>query len=341
MSEPASIAAGGGERVALDARSVEDAAARLLGVAHRTPVTTSRTLDGRVGAAVHLKCENFQRAGSFKFRGAYNAVASIPSDRRALGVLTYSSGNHGQAIALAGCLLDTAVTVVMPANAPAVKREAAAGYGAEIVFYDPTTETREEVAARLQEERGATLIPPFDHPDVIAGQGTAARELFEDAGPLDLLLVPCGGGGLLSGSAITAAARGGCRVIGVEPELADDAARTFRTGSLQSVSNPATIADGLRTPSLGAITWPIIRREVSDMITVTDAEIVDAMRFLWARMKLVVEPSGAVAVAALFRYGAIGGSRVGVILSGGNMDLAEACGLFGGNMSGRSDRGLE
>lgn len=310
---------------------VRRAAERLRGVAHRTPVFTSCTLDERAGARVFLKCENFQRAGAFKFRGAYHALARLPEAERRRGVLTYSSGNHAGAIALAGRLLGVRTTIVMPRDAPAVKLAATRGYGAEVILYDPAETTREALGERLRAERGLTLIPPYDHADVIAGQGTAALELFEEVGALDVLLAPCGGGGLLSGSAIVAKAQSpGCRVVGVEPELADDAARSFQTGTLQRVHHPPTIADGLRTPSLGTLTFPLVRRFVDDFRTVAEAEIVEAMRFLWTRTKLVVEPSGAVAVAPLLR-GASGewGGQVGVIVSGGNVDLAAACGLFG------------
>ncbi|HEX7239687.1 MAG TPA: threo-3-hydroxy-L-aspartate ammonia-lyase [Longimicrobiaceae bacterium] len=315
-----------------DFGSVRDAAERLRGVAHRTPVLTSRTLDERTGARVFLKCESFQRGGAFKFRGAYNAMSRLGEAERRAGVLTFSSGNHAQATALSGRLLGARVTVVMPENAPVSKVEGTRGYGAEVVLYDPLRDSREEIAARLRDERGMSLIPPYDHPDVVAGQGTAALELLEETGGLDWLLAPCGGGGLLSGTAL--AARGaspGCRVVGVEPELADDATRSFRTGELQRTHNPPTIADGLRTPSLGAVTFPLVRAHVDDMRTVSEDAIVEAMRFLWTRMKLVVEPSGAVPLAALLGgVDGVEGKRVGVIVSGGNVDLANACALFAG-----------
>ncbi len=304
---------------------------RLAGVANRTPVLTSRTLNALVGAEVWLKCENFQRSGAFKFRGAYNAVSRVPPADAPRGVLTYSSGNHAQAVALAGRLTDTPVTVVMPDNAPAAKLDATRGYGARVVLYDPDESSREEIARRMAADEGMTLIPPFDHADVISGQGTAALELFEETGGLDFLFVPCGGGGLLSGSALVASTVPGCRVIGVEPEVADDAARSFRTGAIQRTRNPPTIADGLRTPSLGELTWPIIRDGVHDFVTVTEAEIVDAMRLLWTRLKIVVEPSGAVSLAGLLRDPAVArGRRVGVILSGGNVDMTTACALLAG-----------
>ncbi|HEU0055454.1 MAG TPA: threo-3-hydroxy-L-aspartate ammonia-lyase [Longimicrobium sp.] len=313
------------------AAAVRAAADRLRGVANRTPVHTSRTLDARLGASVFFKCEPFQRGGAFKFRGAYNAVSKLSDDERSRGVLTYSSGNHAQAVALSGRLLGARVVVVMPDDAPAAKIAGTRGYGAEVVLYDRRTRSREEIADELRRENGMTLIPPYDHADVIAGQGTAALELLEEVGPLDDLLAPCGGGGLLSGTSLAARALAPhCRVIGVEPELADDATRSFRTGELHRVHNPDTIADGLRTPSLGKLTFPLVRANVDEMRTVTEAGIVEAMRFLWTRMKLVVEPSGAVPLAALlddpdsFRR-----RRVGVIISGGNVDIAAACALLG------------
>jgi threo-3-hydroxy-L-aspartate ammonia-lyase len=307
------------------------AAARLLaGVAHCTPVVTSRTLDERVGARVFFKCENLQRSGAFKFRGAYNALSRLTREERGRGVVAYSSGNHAGAVALAGRLLGVRATLVMPADAPAAKLEATRGYGAEVVLYERGRESREEIAAALREERGLTVVPPYDHPHVVAGQGTAALELLEETGGLDAVLVPCGGGGLLSGTALAAEARGaGCRVVGVEPEAADDATRSFRTARLHTVQDPPTIADGLRTPSLGRITFPLVMEHVAEMRTVSEDGIVEAMRFLWTRTKLVVEPSGAVPLAALladpepFR-----GMRVGVVLSGGNVDLATACALL-------------
>ena len=310
---------------------VAAAAERLRGVAHRTPVATSRTLDERLSARLFLKCENLQRAGAFKFRGAYNATAKLAPAERARGILTYSSGNHAQAIALACRLLGAQATIVMPRSAPAAKRRATEGYGARIVAYDPAKAKREEIAEELRREGDPVLVPPYDHADVIAGQGTAARELFEEVGGLDLLLVPCGGGGLLSGSALSARALAPrCRVVGVEPELADDATRSFKTGTLHTVDNPPTIADGARTPSLGKLTFPLVRENVDDMVTVSDGDLVEAMRFAWERMKLVVEPTGVLGLsAALTRRIDVEGKRVGVILSGGNVDLAYALELFG------------
>jgi threo-3-hydroxy-L-aspartate ammonia-lyase len=303
---------------------LQAARARLRGQAHRTPVVTSRTLDERVGAQVFLKCENLQRVGAFKFRGAWNAIAQLPAAVRARGVLAYSSGNHAQAVALVARLHGIQAVIVMPANAPAAKLAATAGYGAEIITYDPTKESREPIAEELVSARGFTLIPPFDHLDVVLGQGTAAAELIEECGPLDYLLVPCGGGGLLSGSAIAARTLSpGCRVIGVEPALGDDANRSFRSKTLQTVHNPQTIADGTRTPSLGErVTLPLVLAYVDDMVTVSEEAIAAAVRFLFYRTKLVVEPSGALPVAALLDAALPVAGRVGVVLSGGNVDGA-------------------
>jgi threonine dehydratase len=261
--------------------------------------------------------------GAFKFRGAYNAMSRLAPEDRRRGVLAYSSGNHAQAVALAGRELGVRVTIVMPADAPAVKIAATRGYGAEIVLYDKHKEVREEVAERVARERNLPVVPPFDHPHVIAGQGTAAKELIEDAGPLDYLFVPCSGGGLISGCAVAAAQLSpGCRVIGVEPEAGDDATRSFRTKTLQTCHNPDTIADGARTHALGQLTFPLVLRYVSDMATVSDPELVKAMLFFLERMKIVVEPTGALGAAGLFERGLpVAGKRVGVILSGGNVDL--------------------
>jgi threonine dehydratase len=309
---------------ALSFADVERAARQLAGVAHRTPIVTSRLVDERTGAHVFFKCENLQRAGAFKFRGAYNALSRLTADQRTRGVVAFSSGNHAQAVALAGRLLEVPGVIVMPSDASAVKRRAVDAYGAEVVVYDREREDREAIGRRLADERGLTLVPPFDHPDVIAGQGTAALELFEDAGELDLLLVPCGGGGLLSGSAVAAASRSPrCAVIGVEPEGGDDATRSFQTGQLQRVRNPQTVADGARTEALGALTFPLILHHVTAMTTVDDASLLRAMFYLWERLKLVVEPTGALGAAAAFAR-PIAGQRVGVILSGGNVDLLQA-----------------
>jgi threonine dehydratase len=294
---------------------------RLEGQAHVTPVMTSATFNDRVGGAVVFKCENFQRVGAFKFRGAFNAVACLPDDVRKKGLITFSSGNHAQAVALVGRLMDVPVTVVMPEDAPVTKRRATQGYGAEVVLYDPRRESRDALARALQEERGGVLVPPYDHPDIIAGQGTATLELHRQVGPLDMLLVPCGGGGLLSGSAVAAhGVMPNCRVIGIEPALADDATRSFRTGVLHRVDNPPTIADGTRTPSLGEHTFPLIREHVSDMQTVSEEAIMAAVRFFFYRMKIVVEPSGVLGAAALLSGAVKPEGRVGVMLSGGNID---------------------
>jgi threonine dehydratase len=303
---------------------------RLESVAHRTPVATSRTLDARVGAQVFLKCENLQRMGAFKFRGAYNTIVQIPEQVRRRGVVAYSSGNHAQAVALVARDLGIPATIVMPSTAPASKLDATRGYGAELAFYDQAGEEREAMAERIARERGMTLIPPFDHPEIVAGQGTAALELFEEAGPLDLLLVPVGGGGLISGSALAASVLSpGCRVIGVEPEAGDDGGRSFRSGQLERIATPDTIADGARTQSLSPLTLALIRRHVSDMITASDPELIRAMAFGWERMKLIVEPTGVLGLAPLLaqRYQAAG-QRVGVILSGGNVDIAAARNWF-------------
>jgi len=304
---------------------VESAARQIAGAAHKTPVVTSRTVDARTGATVFFKCENLQRGGAFKFRGAYNALSRLDGDARRRGVVTFSSGNHAQAIALAGQVLDIPRVIVMPTDAPAVKRRATDGYGGEVVQYDREREDREAIGRRLASERGLTLIPPYDHPHIIAGQGTAARELIEEVGALDYLFAPCGGGGLLSGTALAARAlTSGCRVIGVEPAAGDDAARSFRTKTLQTVTNPKTVADGARTPSLGNLTLPLVLDNVDDVVTVDDPTLLRTMFYLWERLKLVVEPTGALgAAAALEGTTAIRGARVGVILSGGNVDLTQ------------------
>jgi threo-3-hydroxy-L-aspartate ammonia-lyase len=300
---------------------IKAAAERLKSVAHETPVMTSRTLNRLAGADIFLKCENFQRMGAFKFRGAYNAIRQLSDAQRAAGVIAYSSGNHAQAVALVSRMLGIRTVIVMPDNAPATKRHATEEYGATVIGYDPALTAREALAAELQRQHGYVLIPPFDHIDVIAGQGTAALEMCAQVGPLDMLLVPCGGGGLLSGSAIAAGALSpGCRTIGIEPELGDDATRSFRTRTLQTVHHPQTIADGTRTASLGKITLPLVLEHVSDMRTVSEAAIIEAVRFLFFRMKLVVEPSGALGVAALLSGSVKGRGRVGIILSGGNID---------------------
>ncbi len=307
------------------------AAERLAGVAHRTPVLTSRQLDAAVGARVFLKCENFQRTGAFKFRGAFNALSQLTATEQARGILTYSSGNHAQAVALAGRLTGTSACIVMPRDAPGIKRAATAGYGAEIIEYDPEQTTRESLAARISQERGLPILPPYDHVDIIAGQGTAGLELIQEVPDLDIMVVPCGGGGLLSGCAL--AAKGinpDIRIVGVEPEAADDGKRSFETGVLQTVTNPDTIADGARTPYLGSITFPLIQGLVDDMVTVSDDALIRAMRFAWERMKLVIEPTGLLGLAAVmegvleFRT-----AQVGILISGGNVDPGSAAGWLG------------
>lgn len=300
---------------------IQAAAKRLDGIAHRTPVLRSSTLNQRIGAEVWLKCENFQRMGAFKFRGAYNAISQLTSAQKSRGVLTHSSGNHAQAIALAGGLLGVKTVIVMPSDAPRVKLAATRDYGAEIVLYDRSKTTREDVSAAHEREHNYAFIAPFDNDQVIAGQGTAAKELLEETGPLDTLLVCLGGGGLLSGSAIAARAISPtCRVIGVEPETADDGLQSFRSGQLIQIADPPTIADGART-SICERTFRLIQANVDDIVCVSDAELIATMRFLFERMKIVVEPTGALAVAALL-HGKIRnpGRRIGAIISGGNVD---------------------
>ena len=302
---------------------------RIGGHARRTPALTSAAVDTLTGASVFFKCENFQRMGAFKFRGAYNALAQLSAEEKRRGVVAFSSGNHAQSVALAGRLLGVPRVIVMPADAPKVKLEATRGYGAEVVLYEKN-EDREKLADRIATARGLTLVPPYDHPHVVAGQGTAAKELIEDIGPLDLLLVPCGGGGLLSGCAVAAKHLSPeCRVIGVEPAAGDDATRSFRTKTLQSVKDPQTIADGARTPSLGKITFPLVLRYVDDMLTVDDDELLRSMIYIWERMKIVVEPTGALAACALLEKKLDARRmRVGVVLSGGNVDLKAIAALL-------------
>ncbi len=292
-------------------------------VARRTPVLTSATIDALTGAKVHFKCENLQRMGAFKFRGAYNALSQLSHAQKKKGVVAFSSGNHAQAVALSGKLLGIAATIVMPIDAPKVKLEATRGYGAEVVSYDASNEDRQKIAEKLAAERGLTVIPPFDHPHILAGQGTAAKELIEDTGPLDILMVPCGGGGLLSGCALAAKHLSpGCRVIGVEPAEGDDGLRSFRSGRIESIKLPNTIADGARTTALGKLTFALIRANVDGFLTVTDEELLKSMFFLWERLKIVVEPTGTLAACALLEKKLDAkGKRVGVILSGGNVDV--------------------
>lgn len=315
---------------------VRAAAARLHGIAHRTPVLTSRTVDERAGATVLAKAECYQRGGAFKFRGAYNAIASLDPAVRARGILSYSSGNHAQAIALAARLHGVPAVIVMPHDAPPTKAAATAGYGAELVRYDRYAEHREDLGRDLAEERGLTLIPPYDHADVIAGQGTVALELIEDAGPVDVLVVCVGGGGLLAGCATAAAALGTTRVVGVEPAAGDDVRQSLRQGHRVTIPVPRTIADGQQTTSPGELNFPIIQRLVEDVVTVTDEEIVATMVLVFERMKVVLEPSGASALAAVLfgRVPDIAGRRVGVTLSGGNIGATRFAELVGPGAAG-------
>ncbi|WP_080874473.1 threo-3-hydroxy-L-aspartate ammonia-lyase [Oceanobacillus timonensis] len=307
---------------------ITEAANRLDGIAHKTPVLTSTLLNELTGNSIFLKCENFQRMGAFKFRGAYNTVSSLSQEARRKGVIAYSSGNHAMATALTCKILAIPATVVMPEDAPRVKTDAVEDYGATIIKYNRSTESREEIAQELIDKYGYTLIPPFDAESIIAGQGTVAQEFIEEVGKLDYLLVPCGGGGLISGCAVAAKhLLPECKVIGVEPALSDDAAKSFKTGELQTIKTPNSVADGLNTPSLGKITFPFIKEHVDDFITVSEEEIKTAMYLLWTRLKIVVEPSGAVALAA-YRKLSVKGKRVGVVLSGGNVDVRKAGDLF-------------
>lgn len=303
---------------------VEQAAARLEGAAHRTPVLTSSSANARTGAQLFFKCENYQRMGAFKFRGAYNAIARFTEAQRAAGVLTFSSGNHAQAIALSARLAGIHATIIMPQDAPALKVQATKEYGGEVMFYDRYTENREEIALRLASERGMTLIPPYDHPDVICGQGTAAMELFHETGPLDVLLVPLGGGGLLAGSALAASGLSpDCKVIGVEPEAGNDGQQSLRKGEIVHIGVPKTIADGAMVTHVGEHNFEVIRRRVDDIVTVSDAQLVDTMKFFAERMKMMVEPTGCLgAAAALHGAWPVAGKRVGVLISGGNVDLS-------------------
>ena len=302
---------------------VQAAAQRLRGVAHVTPVLRSTTLDQRHQAQFSFKCENLQRMGAFKFRGAFNALSRFDAGQRQAGVITFSSGNHAQAIALSARLLGMPAVIVMPLDAPQAKLSATRAYGAEVVLYDRFTQDREELTRKLSAERGLTLIPPYDHPDVIAGQGTAAMELFEQVGELDLLLVPLGGGGLLAGSALTAHAMSpACRVYGVEPEAGNDGQQSLRAGRIVRIDTPKTIADGAQTQHLGEYTFGVIKNHVADVLTASDQELIESMKFLAERMKMVVEPTGCLGLAAAC-HGKVPlqGQRVGILLSGGNVDL--------------------
>ena len=299
------------------------AALRLHGHAHQTPVLRSRTADERLGASVFFKCENFQCMGAFKFRGAFNALSRFGASQKQAGVITFSSGNHAQAIALSARMLGIPATVLMPQDAPQAKIEATRGYGAEVILFDRFQGDREAMASELAEQRGLTLIPPYDHPDVIAGAGTAAKELFGEVGELDFLLVPLGGGGLLAGSALSARALSPhCKVYGVEPEAGNDGQQSFRSGAIVHIETPRTIADGAQTQHLGQYTFAVIRRDVDDVLTASDAQLVEAMRFFAERMKMLAEPTGCLGFAAACHAGLpLAGKRVGVIISGGNVDL--------------------
>jgi len=306
------------------------AAARIAGHAHETPVMTSRTLDAELGAEVFFKCENLQRMGAFKFRGAFNALSKFTARQRETGVVAFSSGNHAQAIALSAQLLGIPATIVMPHDAPAAKVAATKGYGGNVVTYDRYKEDREKIGRDLADQHGLTLIPPYDHPDVIAGQGTAAKELFEEVGELDALFVPLGGGGLLSGSALaTRTLSPSCKLYGVEPAAGNDGQQSFRTGAIVHIDTPNTIADGAQTQHLGKLTFQIIRRDVDDVLTATDGQLVECMVFMASRMKLIVEPTGCLGLAAARQMTSeLMGRRVGVLVSGGNVDLTGFCRLL-------------
>ena len=309
---------------------VQAARDRIAGMAHRTPVLTSRTADAATGARLFFKAENFQRAGAFKFRGAYNAIAALQEGGQKRGVVAFSSGNHAQAIAYAARLQGVAATIVMPKDAPEMKVAATRGYGADVVFYDRYTEDRSAISAKLAAERDAVLIPPFDHPDVIAGQGTAVLELIEEVGELDLIVTPLGGGGLLAGTALSAKERSpGAVVVGVEPEAGNDGQQSLRKGEIVHIPVPKSIADGALTNHIGEHNFPILKRDVREIVTVSDAQLVETMRFFAERMKMIVEPTGCLAAAAVLQ-GVLpcAGQRVGIVISGGNVDLATFCALL-------------
>jgi threonine dehydratase len=300
------------------------ASQRLAGVAHRTPVMTSQTLNDTLGAQVFFKCEHLQRGGAFKFRGAYNAIASLTDSQRALGVVAFSSGNHAQGVALASRLLGVSATIIMPSDAPQSKIDATRGYGAQVIHYDRATEDRRAIALDLQKRHGMVLVPPYDDENVISGQGTAAKELFEEVGELDALTVCVGGGGLLAGSALAASVLSPqCKVYGVEPEAGNDVQQSFRSGSIVHIKPPQSIADGALTLAVGDKTFPIIQRLVTDILTVTDTQLIQTLRFFAERLKTVVEPTGCLGAAAV-QHGVLAikpNSRIGVIVSGGNVDL--------------------
>lgn len=320
-------------QLAISFEDVAHAHERISGVAHRTPVLSSTYANSLVGAELYFKCENFQRMGAFKFRGAYNAVSQFTPEQRAGGVVAFSSGNHAQAIALSACLLGVKSVIVMPSDAPDIKIAATRGYGGDVVLYDRYTEDREAIGKRIVEERKMTLIPPYDHPHVMAGQGTAAKELIEDVGRIDVLIVPVGGGGLISGCAVAAKAMSpGCSVLGVEPEAGSDAQQSLRSGRIVHIDVPRTIADGAQTQHLGQYTFPVIQDLVDDILTVSDHELIETMKFFAGRMKIVVEPTGCLGAAAAFSRGLdLGGKRVGIILSGGNIDLTRFASMVQGD----------
>ena len=310
---------------------VEFAAKRIKGFAHPTPVMTSRTVNEELGAQVFFKCENLQRMGAFKFRGGFNALSKFSPAQRKAGVVAFSSGNHAQAIALSARLLGIPATIVMPHDAPVAKVAATKGYGGNVVLYDRYTEDREQIGRDLADKHGLTLIPPYDHPDVIAGQGTAAKELIEEVGPLDAFFAPLGGGGLLSGSALALRALSpDCQIYGVEPEAGNDGQQSFRSGSIVHIDTPRTIADGAQTQHLGNLTFPIIQRDVNDVLTASDAELVACMSFIASRMKLIVEPTGCLGLAAARQMKeSLQGKRIGILLSGGNIDMERFAQLLG------------
>ena len=308
------------------------AAGRIQGHAHRTPVMTSRTANEMFAAELYFKCENLQRMGAFKFRGAFNALSKFDAEQRRAGVVTFSSGNHAQAIALSARLLNIPATIVMPHDAPAAKVAATKGYGGNVVIYDRYSEDREQIGRDLAQKHGLTLIPPYDHADVIAGQGTAAKELFDEIGTLDAFFVCLGGGGLLAGSALAARALSpNCKLYGVEPHAGNDGQQSFRSGAIVHIKTPDTIADGAQTQHLGNLTFPIIQRHVEDILTVTDSQLVEGMRFFAERMKLVVEPTGCLGFAAAQKMRVqLQGKRIGVLVSGGNVDMKRYCALLAG-----------
>ena len=317
-------------QLAISFDDVKAAHERIAKAAHRTPVFTSSTADAMTGAKLFFKCENFQRMGAFKFRGAYNALSLLSAEQRAKGVVTYSSGNHAQAVALSAKLLGIRAVIIMPEDSPAMKVAATKGYGAEVIFYDRYKEDRDAIGKKMASEHGLSLVKPYDDPHVMAGQGTAVKELIEEAGELDVVLAPLGGGGLLSGSSVAAKALcPKCTVYGVEPEAGNDGQQSFRAGKIIRIETPRTIADGAQTLFLGDYTFPVIQQNVSDIFTASDAELVSAMQFFAERMKMVVEPTGCLAAAAVFnKKFDVAGKRIGIVISGGNTDLTKFSGFL-------------